>query len=541
MSDQLDLMQDQQEMVGHAVKAVPALFQKLRDYQQESIGEIRRIIREYKERGEKGVNIMLCSPTGSGKTAIGSYIIWQTANNMKRSNYIVDRINLVDQTADVFDALGIPFGVNQAQHWKFRPWERVQLCSAQTLARRQWPEGYVNVIDEAHTVHTVVRKKLEKRDAINIGLSATPFTRGLGLLYDELINVTTTNKLIADGFLAPYRIFAPSAPDMTGVKVVGGEWEEKETSKRAMKIVGDCVAEYIKHANGRKFICRGVDVEHVEELHRQFMEAGIMCGTYTYKDKDEDRKEFIREFRKHDSLYRGIITVSAATKGFDVPDIGCVIDARPLRKSLSEVIQFFGRGARISPETGKTDFIVLDHSGNLERFWDEIMEFFEHGCLELNDGRKPETKDKPNPDQEPTMMKCPTCHHLHAAMPFCPQCGYEYKRVSKSVQHEAGTLSEMLATGDKKTIAKKLWPQIVHWAQSKTTDTKTAEKKALAMFKNITGEWPTQGFSSTIPITPQPDVLNKIKSLQIAFAKSQQAKNRAIATGKPGALFKKVV
>ena len=84
-----------------------------------------------------------------------------------------------------------------------------------------------------------------------------------------MVNVTTTNKLIADGYLSNYRIFAPSEPDMTGVKVIAGEWEEKETAKRALEVVGDCVAEYLKRGEGKKFICSAVNVDHVMELQRQ--------------------------------------------------------------------------------------------------------------------------------------------------------------------------------------------------------------------------------------------------------------------------------
>ena len=83
---------------------------------------------------------------------------------------------------------------------------------------------------------------------------------------------------------------------------------------------------------------------HVEELQRQFLAAGINAATYTYKDLEEDRAETTNEFRRADSSIRGLITVTAASRGFDVPDVSCVIMARPLRKSLAEHIQLFGRG-----------------------------------------------------------------------------------------------------------------------------------------------------------------------------------------------------
>jgi hypothetical protein len=67
----------------------------------------------------------------------------------------------------------------------------------------------------------------------------------------------------------------------------------------------------------------------------------------------------VEEFRKPDSYIRGLISVAALSKGFDVSDCGVIIMARPLRSSLSEHIQILGRGLRTHP--GKEECIVLDH------------------------------------------------------------------------------------------------------------------------------------------------------------------------------------
>jgi hypothetical protein len=88
------------------------------------------------------------------------------------------------------------------------------------------------------------------------------------------VNVTTTRKLIEDGWLSPYRVFSCAEPNMAGVAIKSsGEWEEAGASKAALEVVGDVVAEYLKHGEGRKFICSGVDTAHVEEMQRQFLAA----------------------------------------------------------------------------------------------------------------------------------------------------------------------------------------------------------------------------------------------------------------------------
>ena len=484
----------------------------LREYQEQAVAGLRSAI----ARGRK--NIVLCSPTGSGKTLIGSYLMNEARRKGKRALFLVDRLSLLDQTSETLDRYGIPHGVIQGGHWRYRPYEFIQVCSQQTLARREWPEADLIIVDEAHTVTETVKKRISKRDTVTIGLTATPFTKGLGKIYDELVNVTTTDWLIEQGFLSKFRIFAPSQPDMEGVKVVAGEWDEKETSKRALEVVGDCVAEYLKHGAGRKFICSAVDTAHVEELHRQFVAAGVMTATYTYKVTDIERQDIVREFRKPDSYIRGLITVTAASKGFDVPDIGVVIMARPLRKSLAEHIQFFGRGLRSAD--GKEECLVLDHSGNSERFWDDWTGFFASGALELDDGRPKQKPKQKEVDPEDAMRKCPQCSHLHMPRPFCPSCGHEYPR-REAVKHTPGTLSELVACGDRRKQTAALWPQIVGYAIEKRPDPERARKYALAMFKGITGHWPAGEFDPEKAATPAPDVINKIRSMNIAWAKGR--------------------
>lgn len=489
---------------------------ELRPYQAAAFEAAREHIRNGKRR------ILIVAPTGSGKTVLASALMEMTREKGNRSTMVVDRLSLIDQTSATFDRYGLPHGVVQGEHYRFAPYERIQVCSVQTLAKRRWPDSQVDVFDEAHVLHAAHKRRMEGGESVVIGLTATPFTKGLGKYFDAVINVTTTRKLIEAGWLAKYRIFSCAEPDMTGVKVRStGEWDDTQASKKALEVVGDVVAEYVKHGEGRKFICSGVDTNHVEELARQFMAAGITVATYTYKDRAEDRAEITREFRKADSGIRGLITVTAASRGFDVPDVSCIIMARPLRKSLAEHIQLFGRGLRIAD--GKDDCVVLDHSGNCARFYDACESFFDEGAGELDDGKKKEKKKKKKAEVEP--MKCPECRALHNPSPVCPCCGHQYPR-REAVRHVAGTLKELIAGGERRELTKQLWPMVCGYVRERRTDD-AGRRQALAIFHEITGIWPTVDWAVTPSAEPSMEVRNKIRANQIRYSKSLKQRKAA--------------
>lgn len=485
---------------------------ELRDYQSAAFDKAREAIRNGARR------ILIVAPTGSGKTVLASALMEMTKEKGNRAAFVVDRLSLIDQSSATFDRYGLHHGVIQGGHPRWAPAYPLQLCSIQTLARRRWPESVVDVFDEAHVLHKAHKSRMAANESIIVGLTATPFTKGLGKHFDTVVNVTTTRRLIDQGWLSPYRIFSCAEPDMAGVTVrTTGEWDEGEASKKALEVVGDVVAEYLKHGDGRKFICSAVDTVHVEELQRQFLAAGINAATYTYKDKEEDRAETTAEFRKPDSGIRGLITVTAASRGFDVPDVSCVIMARPLRKSLAEHIQLFGRGLRIAD--GKSDCLVLDHSGNCARFFDACESFFDLGLDELDDGTKKERKKAEKREVEP--VKCPTCRALHRPMPECPSCGHKYP-ARLAVQHVPGTLKELIAGGYRQELSRKVWPQVCGYVLQRRAG-EAARKQALAIYKQMTGIWPAQEFHDTQPVAPTMEVMNKIRAGQIAYAKRRAA------------------
>lgn len=452
--------------------------------------------------------------TVTHNTVLASYLLDECYHKgSKRAVFVCDRIPLVDQTSAMLDAYGIPHGVIQADHWRNRPWERIQVASAQTLARRQWPDAHLIIVDEAHGLNKSVTRRIGARDCVTIGLTATPFTKGLGKHYEKVVSVTTTNALIKDGWLAAYQIFAASEPDMSGAKVDRfGEWTEGESARRSMPIVGDCVVEYLKHGREKKFIAFGCTVAHCEEMQRQFMAAGVQCALYTYRTGDDERKRMVEEFRKPNSYIRGLISVSALAKGFDVSDVEVIVMARPLRKSMTEFIQMFGRGLRSHP--GKEVCTLLDHSGNVLRFWDQMNDFFENGASELDDGRPKEKKKAKEAEKKP--VKCPKCFRVHDPRPMCPHCGHVYPKRS-GVSHVAGELRE-LAGGSSATPDQRqdIYSQLLYVQR----DRGYKPGYAAAKFKTRFGTFPNH--LREIEKVPSPALLRWIRSEAIAYARSKK-------------------
>ena len=482
---------------------------ELRDYQSDAIESLRHGIRQ----GIK--NQVLAAPTGAGKTVLAAYLVDECYKKGKRAIFVADRIALINQTSKLFDQYGIPHGVMQAQHWRYRPYENIQIASAQTLARRKFPPTDLIIVDECHSLMKVVLNRIQERDCVTIGLSATPFTKGLGKYYDAVKSVTTTNKLIADGFLANFEVYAASEPDMTGAKIVAGEWVDSDAAERAMPIVGDCVKEYLKHGNGKKFIAFACNVAHCEALRDQFMASGINVDLYTYKQEDEYRDDLVSEFRKPNSMVRGLISVAALSKGFDVPDVEVIIMARPLRSSLSEHIQILGRGLRAHPD--KTHCVILDHSGNMKRFWDDMHHFLEHGVDNLCDGTVKKNKEKKDDKKEP--RKCPNCHHLHNPAPACPMCGFTYKYKSE-IRHEAGELTKL-----GKKASSSLFEELAYYAVvTRKKEPLAAQKWCQAMHKSMTGTWSTKKIADVKLSVPTMETVNKIKHQNIKWAKARRNK-----------------
>ena len=307
---------------------------------------------------------LLYAPTGFGKTEVAMAIMREVSRKYKRTAMMLDRIVLVNQTSARLSSYGIDHGVMQADHWRYKPHERIQIVSAQTLEKRKNKLDLdLLIIDECHVQRASIVKLIKaNHDLKVIGLTATPFTKGLGSVYTNIVGAKATGELIRDGWLTPLRVFIAKEIDMTGVTKVAGEWAQDQVTERGMKITGDIVDEWVKQTfrlfnKAVKTVVFCAGVAHGKDLERQFKERGFNFVSISYLEEDEFKREAIEEFSKPDSTIHGLIATDILTRGFDVPDVLIGVSARPFSKSFSSHVQQMGRIMRPSP--GKTHGVWL--------------------------------------------------------------------------------------------------------------------------------------------------------------------------------------
>ena len=468
-------------------------------------------------------NQLIMAPTGGGKTYLGLRIAHEALVKGKRAVFVCDRTTLINQTSRAADAYGLKaHGIIQANHWRRNVELPFQIASAQTLAKREyWPAADVVIIDEAHTQSKVWTDYVATSKAACIGLSATPFSAGLGKHFSNLVNATTMHELTQIGVLVPMRVFSCKRVDMTGVPVAkNGEWSEEAAEARGMEIIGDVVTEWLKFGDNRKTIVFGASIKHCQEIARQFLDAGVMAAVFTSETTATEREALLREYVKPDAVLKVLISVEALAKGFDVPDVGCVVDCRPLRKSLSTAIQMWGRGLRSSPDTGKVDCRLLDHSGNIMRFAEDYTEIFFNGLDQLDSGEKLDKKVRKD-NEEFEAKGCPSCGYKPFAK-RCMSCGFEVQQAAL-VESMPGEMQEVML--GKKKLAddqRHLWEQLCSYARIHSKPDKQYWR-ARYLFKDISGkDVPDDWVLGSTPIVEvSRNVKAKITSLNIARVKAR--------------------
>lgn len=484
----------------------------LRPYQAHAVHQGRLFFASGKKR------VMVYAPTGAGKGELAVAFAQLAYSKGKRVLFLVHRKDLVRQQAERFGKYGIDVGILQGQN-TYRPHHDITVGSIQTFSSRSnfgWKFNFdLVLIDEAHLCagSKQYQKLMQSWNNVPmIGLSATPFSKGLGkafpwgTMFEDMIIVSTIRDLIAQGYLVDCEAYAPSEPDLSGVKIVAGDYHEKQLGEAVDKpgLVGDIVTHWHRLAKGQQTICFATNIAHSKHIVEQFLSSGVTAEHLDCYTPEDERRSIIDRFRAGQITVLSNVAILA--EGFDAPETSCMILARPTR-SLIRFIQMAGRILR--PADHKTVGLILDHSGSLAKLGfptDDLP-------LELDDGKPKKTEAKQK-DERPKEKVCRACGYVDKKKRHkCPACGFAPERKSE-VEVEPGELVKIKrrTTQDKQEI----YSALFGYAQSKGYQSGWVAHK----YKEITGVWP-RGMTD-VSGAMRADVFNHIVHSRICFAKGQQ-------------------
>lgn len=478
----------------------PAQKLELRVRQQWAIRKLYDAMRNYRI-------VVLVLPTGGGKRYLAVHLCQVATEKGRRVLFVTNRRLLVGQMFREAERFGVEHGVIMAGELSSE--SPIQIASIQTLDSRAiydsigqatghgLPPADLIIIDEGHQSVEQYESLLRfYPNAKVVVLTATPVgAQGKSLIpvpYETMVEGCLNSELIADGLLLPTKVYAPSEPNIVGVKIVNREEFNQAQLGRAVKectIFADVFNEYAPFAD-RKFVAFVPGVSYGNDLVHQF-NARLGAGQVhmiSAKTKQDDRERIFDAIRSGES--KGLVSVDVLREGFDLPELSLGIDLQP-NTQLRSYWQKIGRIKRACE--GQTEAIWLDLAGNYWKFphpdTDPTWPVGEETTQDVIQRNR-----KANGEPQPIM--CPKCSFVRQRGPKCPQCGYECGEPIRRIRMGNGKLKSIPAiekakrekTADEKLLNK--WKSEL-WVGMKT---RRSFAQCSRFFHEKTGEWPKDGW-----------------------------------------------
>lgn len=484
----------------------------LRPYQVAAVDKVRHAMCEGKLR------VLLYSPTGSGKTEVAMEIVRGALNKGKRVAFIANRIELISGASRRFGTAGIAHGVLQGAN-TVNLHSPVLIASIQTVASRGLPPVDLIIVDEAHGCAGSKAYQdllLKKHNLVPvIGLSATPFSPGLGKIFEELVSAATIRELIDLDYLVDCEIYSPSEPDLTGVKIVSGDYQPTQLGKAVDKqeLVGGIVKHWLKLADRKPTVCFATNIAHSLHIVEQFRAAGASAEHIDCHTKPEERAATLARVASGETTI--ISNVAVLAEGWDCPAVEVMILARPTR-SLIRYIQMAGRVLR--PASGKTRALLLDHSGTALQLGfptDDLPLVLDNGKGDTSGKRQRE---------EPKAEECAKCSFIRPPkVHACPKYGFAPERQNDVEVVEGELVKQVRASKRPLTKSHKqhAYSQLISIANARGYQDGWVSNK----YREFFGMWPRS--LNKVSAAPSEEILDWVKSRQIAHAKRPGARHAA--------------
>ena len=431
---------------------------QLRDYQQNMVQQTAQLW------NAGSPNVLGQLSTGGGKSVILSTIVQQ---HNGYSVVIAHRTELVSQLSLTLAGFGIKHNIIAPkdtireivathhvayQRGYYDPNAVCFLASVDTLLRLPAMTSWFTrvtllIIDEAH--HVLQKNKWGRAcllfpNARGFYPTATPTRadgRGLGRrsdgIMDDMVTGPSMRRLIGEGYLCDYRIFAPPNDlDLSEVaRSAGGDFSPVplRTAVHKSKITGDIVEHYLRIAPGKRGVTFAVDIKAATEIAQEFRDYGVSAEVISSLTPPLLRQQAMRRFREGDLLQ--LVNVDILGEGVDVPAIEVVSMGRPT-ESYSVFAQQFGRSLR--PLKGKSHAIIIDHVSNYARHG--LPDAPRVWTLEPRERRARSTPEDVIPLK--TCIKCLSVYTRFSK--DCPYCGhYSQPQQRSAPQFVDGDLFEL--------------------------------------------------------------------------------------------------